>query len=156
MPNRGALSLDERTSSLFQADPLSSSEFFETKTTSYLEPERFLMLAVLQDAITCLEKHGAFGPKGNKRLFDEAMDWILSEDNHWLFSFNNVCEAVGLNAGYLRRRLIQMSERQPAPACAERLANVRGARQKTAPRLLPRRAERFLRRLPLARRGDFP
>ena len=47
MPNRGALSLDERTSSLFQADPLSSSEFFETKTTSYLEPERFLMLAVL-------------------------------------------------------------------------------------------------------------
>ena len=124
MPNRGALSLDERTSSLLQADPLSSSEFFETfKTTSYLEPERFLMLAVLQDAITCLEKHGALGPKGNKRLFDEARDWVLSEDNHWLFSFNNVCEAVGLNAGYLRRRLIQMSERQPAPACAERLAN---------------------------------
>jgi hypothetical protein len=124
MLHRGRLSLDERTSSLLQTDPLSSSEFFETfKTTSYLEPERFLMLAVLQDAITCLEKHGAFGPKGNKRLFDEARDWVLSEDNDWLFSFNNVCEAVGLNAAYLRRRLIQMNEREPALACAGRLAN---------------------------------
>jgi len=124
MPNRGALSLDERTSSLVQADPLSSIEFFETfKTASYLEPERFLMLAVLQDAITCLEKHGAFGPKGNKRLFDEARDWVLSQDNQWLFSFNNVCEAVGLNAAYVRRRLLQMSERQPAPAGAEGLSN---------------------------------
>jgi hypothetical protein len=124
MPYRGALSLEEKTHSLLQADPLSSSEVFHTfKTSSYLEPERFLMLAVLQDAITCLEKHGPFGSGGNKSLFDEAMGWILSEDNDWLFSFNNVCEAVGLSAGYLRRRLIQMSERKPAPACAAMLAN---------------------------------
>jgi hypothetical protein len=115
MPNRGALSFEERTNSLLQVDPLSSSEFFATfKTSTYLEPERFLMLAVLQDAITCLEKYGAFGSRGNRRLFDEARDWILSEDGDWLFSFNNVCEAVGLNAGYVRRRLIQMSEHKRA------------------------------------------
>jgi hypothetical protein len=124
MSNRGALPFEKNTHSLFHSDPLSSNEFFETfKTKVYLEPERFLMLAVLQDAITCLEKYAAFGSGGNKRLFDEAIDWILSEDGDWLFSFNNVCEAVGLNAAYVRRRLIQMSERQPAPACAERLTN---------------------------------
>ena len=122
MPNRGALSFEERTNSLLQVDPLSSSEFFATfKRSTYLEPERFLMLAVLQDAITCLEKYGAFGSRGNRRLFDEARDWILSEDGDWLFSFNNVCEAVGLSAGYVRRRLIQMSEHKRALPCNRRL-----------------------------------
>lgn len=117
MSNRGALCFERNTHSLFHSDPLSSNEFFETfKQRLYLEPERFLMLAVLQDAITCLEKYAAFRSGGNKRLFDEARDWILSEDGDWLFSFNNVCEAVGLDPGYVRRRLIQMSEpKRPLP-----------------------------------------
>jgi hypothetical protein len=122
MANRGALSFEERTHSLFHSDPLSSNTFFETlKRRAYLEPERFLMLAVLQDAITCLEKYAAFGSRGNKRLFDEARDWIVSEDGDWLFSFNNVCEAVGLNPGYVRRRLIQMSEPKRGLPCNRKL-----------------------------------
>jgi hypothetical protein len=122
MANQGALSFEERTHSLFHSDPLSSNKFFETsKTRAYPEPERFLMLAVLQDAVTCLEKYAAFGSRGNKRLFDEARDWILSEDGDWLFSFNNVCEAVGLNPGYVRRRLIQMSEPKRALPCNRKL-----------------------------------
>jgi hypothetical protein len=117
MPRRSALSLEEQTSSLFQPDPLWSGEFFNAfinafKRTAYLEPEKILMLAVLQDAITCLRKYRTSGSRGNKRLFDEANDWIQSDDRDWPFSFNNVCEAVSLNPGYLRRGLIQMSDRQ--------------------------------------------
>jgi hypothetical protein len=113
MPRRSALSLEEQTSSLFQPDPFWSGEFFDTfKRTAYLEPEKILMLAVLQDAIICLQKYRASGSPGNKRLFDQAKAWIQSEDWDWPFSFNNVCEAVSLNPGYLRRGLIQMSDRQ--------------------------------------------
>ena len=129
MPNRGALPFENNTHSLFHSDPLSSNEFFETfKTKGYLEPERFLMLAVLHDAITCLEKYAAFGSGGNKRLFDEAIDWIRSEDGDWLFSFNNVCEAVCLNAAYVRRRLIQMSEPKRALPCNRKLLHRPGRR----------------------------
>jgi hypothetical protein len=88
MARRNALSLEEQTSSLFQPDPLWSSEFFDTfERTAYLEPEKILMLAVLQDAITCLQKYRASGSRGNKRLFDEAKDWIQSDDRDWPFSF---------------------------------------------------------------------
>jgi hypothetical protein len=112
MPKPSALSLEEQTSSLFQPDPFWSGEFFDTfKRTAYLEPEKILMLAVLQDAIICLQKYRASGSPGNKRLFDQAKAWIQSEDWDWPFSFKNVCEAVSLNPGYLRRGLIRMSHR---------------------------------------------
>ena len=113
MRNRSTRPMGEHADSLLQGNPLSSSEFFETcKPRTYLEPERVLMLAILQDAITCLQKYVAFGSRGNRRLFDEAKDWIESDNSEWLFSFNNVCEAVGLNPRYLRPRLIKMTELQ--------------------------------------------
>jgi hypothetical protein len=106
--------VDDKTNPFFQTDPLIPIEYFEIlKSRTCQDPERSLMLAVLEDAITCLEKYAPFGPRGNQRLYDEARDWILSDDCDWLFSFNNVCEAVGLHAGYLRRGLIEMSERRP-------------------------------------------
>jgi hypothetical protein len=114
-------------------DAFSCSEFFETlKRRTYLEPEKILMLAVLQDAITCLEKHGAFGSRGNKRLYYETRDWLVSDDNDWLFSFNNVCETVGLNAGYLRRRLVQMNERKLDLDCIRNLRKASALTSRTA------------------------
>ena len=87
---------------LAQVDTLAPLELLErAKRTTYQEPEKALMFAILRDAITCLEK------SGNKRLFDEAMEWILCDDCKWLFSFNNVCEALGFNPVYLRRRLMR-------------------------------------------------
>ncbi len=117
MRYRGTLARANSMNSLLQVDILVPLEFLErVKRTTYQNPERALMVAVLRDAITCLEKYAAFKSSGNKRLFDEAIAWILSEDCEELFSFNNVCEAVGVNSGYLRRGLIRMSERSSPPA----------------------------------------
>jgi hypothetical protein len=74
----------------------------------YVEPERILMLAVLEDAIYCLQKHATCARGRNKRLFDETINWVQTENDEWLFSFENVCDTVGLNAGRLRRSLLQM------------------------------------------------
>jgi hypothetical protein len=96
----------EKTTSLFQPDPVSRLQFLDNFKKTSLEPERLLMLAVLEDAITCVKKYASFKSGGNRKLFDETVDWIRMENDEWLFSFNNVCDALGLNTGRLRVALL--------------------------------------------------
>jgi hypothetical protein len=98
----------ETATSLFQTDPLSRAQFFGTFKKISLEPERLLMLAVLEDAIKCVEKYARFKSGGNTKLFGETMEWIKTENDEWLFSFDNVSDAVGLNAALLRGALLDM------------------------------------------------
>lgn len=65
-----------------------------------------LMHAVLQDAILCLHGH-AYPVRDRARLAAEAGHWVTSTDRRWPFSFENVCDVLGLDAGYLRRRLLR-------------------------------------------------
>ena len=128
MRYRGTLSRENSMNSLLQVDTRVLLEYLErVRRTTFQDPERVLMVAVLRDAITCLEKYAAFRSLRNKRLFHESIEWILSDDCESLFSFNNVCEAVGVNFGYLRRVLIRMSERSssPAPGLRRRVALIR-------------------------------
>src|SRR3989454_5460903 len=74
--------------------------------------ERALMRAVLEDAIRCLV--GELGPRHQRgALAAEARQWIEIADPRWPFSFENVCDGLGLNAANLRRRLLRDA---PAPA----------------------------------------
>jgi hypothetical protein len=65
--------------------------------------ERKLMLAVLIDAIRTLSQqfNAARGIHRHAWLQDQA--WVSSEDHATPFSFINICSALGLNAGYVRR-----------------------------------------------------
>lgn len=109
MFHRGELSLEEQGNSLLQLDHLIPMHFSDTlRRNTYLEPERVLMLAVLEDAVYCLQKHATCARGRNKRLFDETINWVQADGDDWLFSFENVCDTVGLNAGRLRRDLLQM------------------------------------------------
>ena len=66
---------------------------------------RGLLLAVLEDAIRCLNGDGS--PRGDRaRLASEARRWIVSRDEQWPFSFENVCHWLGLPASRLRARLL--------------------------------------------------
>jgi hypothetical protein len=106
---RGELSLEEQGNSLLQLDHLIPIQFAETlRRNTYVEPERILMLAVLEDAIYCLQKHATCARGRNRRLFDETINWVQTQDEEWLFSFENVCDTVGVNAERLRRVLLQM------------------------------------------------
>jgi hypothetical protein len=40
----------------------------------------------------------------------DAEEWILSRDHAYLFSFENVCEALGYDAEYLRQGLLRWKE----------------------------------------------
>lgn len=102
------LSMEERVTALFQPDTLMPDQYLETfRRKVPLEPEKKLVLAVLEDAIACFQKY-VFAREGKGRvLFQEAENWILETNSDWLFSFTNVCETLGFDADYLRGGLMR-------------------------------------------------
>jgi len=42
----------------------------------------------------------------------EAEEWILEESTEWLFSFDNICESLGLHPKYIRGGLHQWKEKK--------------------------------------------
>ncbi len=102
------LTTGERFASLFQPDTLIPQEFLETfKRRTHLQPEKRLMLAVLEDGVACFQKYVTACDARGKKYFQETEEWILEEPSERIFCFANVCETLGLNADYLRRGLIR-------------------------------------------------
>ena len=96
----------DRLAGLFEPDVLLPAQFFAAfRRAGGLERERLLMLAVLEDAVDCYQKHAyARDPRG-AQLFEEAEEWVESADRSWLFSFENICDTLEINADYVRRGL---------------------------------------------------
>jgi hypothetical protein len=65
------------------------------------------MLVILQDALRCLEKFALTKTNKGKVLFQETEAWVFATNEDWVFSFNNVCEALGFDPAYVRRRVAQ-------------------------------------------------
>jgi hypothetical protein len=70
-----------------------------------LPGEERLVLSVLEDAVDCFMKYIDASTTKGQRLFRDAEMWIALEDKKWVFSFDNVCEALGIDPDYLRRGL---------------------------------------------------
>ena len=87
------------------------SQFYDHSTRhNILEGERRLMLAVLEDAVSCFQKYaGSARPRG-RRLFQEAEEWFLDEDGSWVFSFEAICTVLGINPEYFRDRLARWKQ----------------------------------------------
>lgn len=109
---QNGLSRDENIAALFQPDVLLAADFFENfRRKTPLEPEKTLMLAVLEDGVRCFQDN-ALAQEGKKRkLFQEAEEWFLSDDSDWLFSFASVCVLLGLDPSYIRQGLRRWQER---------------------------------------------
>ena len=61
--------------------------------------EERLMLAVLRDAVECFQANALSEQPWEKKLFQEAANWILAKNSDWFFSFENICETLQLNPG---------------------------------------------------------
>lgn len=68
--------------------------------------ERALMLAVLEDAIRCYLRLVHYDRTNPEILARQAEYWIKLEDWDSPFSFNNICEAVGLNSQETRTAIL--------------------------------------------------
>lgn len=102
----GSLGVNSDLDSIFTPDIMVASQFFDGMRKSAREPEQRLMLAVLVDAIRAFQR-GAAAKPGTKGAAarHEAAAWLWG-DSDVAFSFNGVCEALGIEPSYLRRGLI--------------------------------------------------
>lgn len=94
-------------SRLFEPDTLMPDQFNATlKKSHYGDPELRLMAAILEDAVSCLSKDPRTWARHHRKSAQEAEVWINAEgEEDWIFSFNNVCETLGLDPNYMRRGL---------------------------------------------------
>ena len=110
---RQAFTMDERIASLFEPDKLLSDQYFgNLRRKTLLEPERRLMLAILEDAINCYQDNLLAQRSRARRLFTEAEEWILEKGSDWIFSFKNICETLGFNPQYVRQGLLRWKEKK--------------------------------------------
>jgi len=94
--------------------------------------ERRLRLALLEDAVGCLQRHACAKDPRRQRLFGEALDWITDDGQGSAFSFENVCDALGLDHHYLRGGLRRWCDQQSAQAASRRDSAQRQRRRKAA------------------------
>ena len=103
---------DDRIASLFQPDTLLSAQYFDNmRRRTLLEPEKRLMLAILEDAVNSFQEN-IFAESGKRKiLFDDVEQWIRADGSDWVFSFDHICEALGFTPAYVRQGLLRWREK---------------------------------------------
>ncbi len=89
---------------------------FSAPRTALPDPERSLMLAVLEEASRCLLNHCTSTDRTQRQLYAEARDWFASREPDHLFAYENVCHVLGIDPDYLRRRIFAVRDRRRAAA----------------------------------------
>lgn len=79
-----------------------------------LRPEKRLMLAVLEEAVADFQKQVVATTREGRRLFADIENWMAADDRTWPFSFANICDALGLEASWLRGGLARWRDAQRA------------------------------------------
>jgi hypothetical protein len=94
-------------------DRTTLQQYLETyRRSEVLLPEKALLMAILRDAIECYRKHVSARDQGGKRMLQEAEQWIMNDEDGWVFSFSNVCDLLGLDPHYIRRCILDEKRRR--------------------------------------------
>lgn len=128
--DQGHYGIAERVGSLFQPDTLTTEEYLgNCRRKTPVEPEKILILAVLEDGIRCFQDHARARSVKKKKLFDEAQQWLFCDDSDWLFSFTSVCSLLGFDPDYIRGGLKKWEERSRNGANKEQPPSVVAVRR---------------------------
>ena len=74
------------------------------------EGEERLMLAVLENAVEYFQKYVLARKPSGKKLFQQAEEWFLEKDSDELYSFENICDTLGLHPDPIRKGLLVWKE----------------------------------------------
>jgi hypothetical protein len=72
-----------------------------------ITPERALVMVVLWQAASDLQKFRFAKSRKQQRLYMEAYKWVASDDRSWPYSFVNLCDALKLSPDYLRGGMLE-------------------------------------------------
>ncbi|HLK10571.1 MAG TPA: hypothetical protein VKW76_04270 [Candidatus Binatia bacterium] len=100
------------TATGFSGEAILPVQFFPGPLAS---PEMRLLFAVLEDGLHVLRRYGASPRLRKRRIFTETVAWLLSDDLSWPFSFVNACQGLGIDAGWLRARMLPHVAPHPVP-----------------------------------------
>jgi hypothetical protein len=94
---------EERSSTPLEPDTLVPAQYFDrVGSDAAFQPEKRLMLAVLEEAIATFQRHALGADRRSQRLVEEVESWTSGAEADWPFSFENVCAALDLEPEYLR------------------------------------------------------
>ncbi len=88
-----------------EPDALAPERYHEVFHNNQISPEKRLMIAVLDDAVQSF--FAGIRPRRSRdlRYFHEAEQWIMASGCDEVFSFEWICNLLGLDPGYLRSGL---------------------------------------------------
>jgi hypothetical protein len=128
---------EDRMAGLFAPDTLLPSQYFDrVRRGGEYDGERRLMVAVLEDAVDVYRKQVGATDHRRQQMFRDAESWIEDTDRTWIFSFENICDVLGIDSGYLRSGLRAYKKQaggdrgrvvQLRPESPETTTNVRNA-----------------------------
>jgi len=122
--------MDEKVFATIANDADAQYKYFDTlRRSEYLEPEKALLLAVLEDAIHRYRKFAGARNRAGREQFREAAEWLMGGGDGWVFAFDNICDLLGLDPEYVRRGLRESAAR---PAADNRDRPRRHARHRQA------------------------
>ncbi|HEX2932874.1 MAG TPA: hypothetical protein VHV54_24305 [Candidatus Binatia bacterium] len=98
--------MSERLLQIMSGDISTSEQYRDTfRRSELLEPEKALLIALLEDGIHEYRKYYQARDRDGQRRFRKACEWLMADDEAWIFSFVNVCELLNLDPKYVRRRM---------------------------------------------------
>jgi hypothetical protein len=67
-----------------------------------LQGAQRLLFAVLQEAIGTFQRYATASDRRGRATFRQADAWFASEETGRVFSYLSVCDALGIDAAYVR------------------------------------------------------
>jgi hypothetical protein len=109
--SRECSSPDPWLSARFEPDFLVPVQFFDlTRRRALLDGETRLVFAVLEDAVRCYLRNVNSTRSSEREQFAEVLRWFeAGAGSNSPFSFEYVCDVLGIDAGSLRSRLSLLS-----------------------------------------------
>ncbi|HVN88557.1 MAG TPA: hypothetical protein VMT61_01950 [Candidatus Binataceae bacterium] len=108
---------------IFVPDIVTPQQYYDSRRDdSAIAPVKRLMMAILEDALRCFQNNADALSGPRKRLFTEAEQWLCSDHGDGPFSFETVCETLGIEPQFLRSGLREWRDQQLAGNSARRLA----------------------------------
>lgn len=96
---------DDRLAATMEPESYLPSQHFTRSDNGPGAGVKRMMIAMLEDAIDVYRKHANTRGGKHERAFREAERWFELSDRSWLFSYESVCDTLGIDANRLRRAL---------------------------------------------------
>jgi hypothetical protein len=110
---------DDFLARILEPDVFLPSQFYGTGSLSRkLEGEKRLMIAILKDAVECLDKYRGARSSSGRSNYLNALEWVEDKSTDWLFSFTNICDLLGFDPDYMRGVLLKRENKGIKPVRA--------------------------------------